>query len=308
MNKSKAQEFMSEISGKNIIDNDFKIIRDDQYVYFPIQEGNSGPWETVMKLPEKNQKKPSPKGHSGAFDVIGDIAVIRERKDGSVDNIVEFIARTRKSIRTIYLDHGVSGELRLRDLELLYGEDNPETLHRENGIILWVNIKKAYFSPRLATERMIIASRVKEGERILDMFCGIGSFTITIMKNHTVEMTAFDKNPDAIAALEINIKRNKVGGLISTHICDSWEGIKTMSNLDRIIMNNPTSRHVDLISIGNALKDRGIVNFYEINDVEGIAERMKLFNEEGFETMNKRIVHGYSKNSSMVSLEFRKVN
>ena len=288
------------------MDNNYKIIHNGDFVYFPLLDGIKVNEETVSLVPEKNERKPTPRGHSGAFDVIGDIAIIRERKDGNASNIIDFIKNTRKNIRAIYIDHGVDGEFRLRDLEFVYGDDNPETVHRENGIMLWLNVKNVYFSPRLATERMIIAGKVRENENILDMFCGAGPFTITIMKNHNVRVIALDKNPEAIRALEKNFSLNKIKGNLKTRVCDSWEEIKHIVNMDRIIMNNPTSRKVDFELIRNSLKMNGTVNFYEINSTEGIAERMESFRREGFMPVDKRIVHGYSKTSSMVSMEFRR--
>ena len=288
------------------MDNNYKIIHKGDYVYFPLLEGIEVEEETVSLIPEKNERKPTPRGHSGAFDVIGDIAIIRERKDGNITKIIEFIKNTRKNIRAIYIDHGVEGEFRLRNLEFVHGEDNPETIHRENGIMLWLNVKSVYFSPRLATERMIIAGKVREKENILDMFCGVGPFTITIMKTHNVSVLALDKNPDAIQALEKNYSLNKIKGNLKTKVCDSWTEIENIRNMDRILMNNPTSRKVDFELIRNSLKINGTVNFYEINSTEGIAERMESFRREGFMPVDKRIVHGYSKKSSMVSMEFRR--
>ena len=264
------------------MDNNYKIIHNGDFVYFPLLEGVEVEEETVSLIPEKNERKPTPRGHSGAFDVIGDIAIIRERKDGNITKIIEFIKNTRKNIRAIYIDHGVEGEFRLRNLEFVHGEDNPETIHRENGIMLWLNVKSVYFSPRLATERMIIAGKVSEKENILDMFCGVGPFTITIMKNHNVSVLALDKNPDAIQALEKNYSLNKIKGNLKTKVCDSWKEIENIHNMDRIIMNNPTSRKVDFELIRNSLKMNGTVNFYEINSTEGIAERMESFRREGF--------------------------
>jgi tRNA (guanine37-N1)-methyltransferase len=298
---------MKSIYGKSIMDSSYKIVHDEDFVYFPLLDGSKVDEEIVFLVPEKNERMPTPRGHSGAFDVIGDIAIIRERKDGNASNIVEFIKNTKKNIRAIYIDHGVEGEFRLRDLEFVFGEDNPETIHRENGIMLWLNVKNVYFSPRLATERMIVAGKVRENENILDMFCGAGPFTITIMKNHNVNVLALDKNPEAIRALEKNFSLNKVKGTLKTKVCDSWKEIENIHNMDRIIMNNPTSRKVDFELIRNSLKMNGTVNFYEINSTEGIAERMESFRREHFMPVEKRIVHGYSKTSSMVSMEFRRV-
>ena len=46
---------------------------------------------------------------------------------------------------------------------------------------------------------------VNEGEKILDMFCGIGPFPIVIAREKDVEITAVDINESAIKYLDENI-------------------------------------------------------------------------------------------------------
>ena len=75
--------------------------------------------------------------------------------------------RCRKAfprLRTVALDKGVKGELRVRDLEVIAGGPGTETTHLEYGIKLLVDPAKVYFNPRLANERSRIASLVRQGE------------------------------------------------------------------------------------------------------------------------------------------------
>ena len=104
----------------------------------------------------------------------------------------------------------IKGTIRIRDLEFLAGTDDSITIHKEHGARLKLDVKEVYFSPRLATERIRVSNSVKDGEKILDMFCGIGPFPILIAKNHDVDITAVDINEAAIKYLNENIKLNKL--------------------------------------------------------------------------------------------------
>ena len=70
-----------------------------------------------------------------------------------------------------------------------------ETVHKEFGSRFLLDVKKVYFSPRLATERKRITDHVKNNEIIVDMFAGIGPFSISIARKHKVKIYAIDINP-----------------------------------------------------------------------------------------------------------------
>ena len=66
----------------------------------------------------------------------------------------------------------IKGELRTRDMEIIAGENSTETIHKEFGLRFKIDVKKAYFSPRLATERKHVTELVKEGETVLEISSG----------------------------------------------------------------------------------------------------------------------------------------
>jgi tRNA (guanine37-N1)-methyltransferase len=118
---------------------------------------------------------------------------------------------------------------------LFRSERTTETIHKENGIRLKIDINKAYFSPRLQTERQRVIEQVKPGETVIDMFCGVGPYSIAIAKKAR-EVYAIDHNPAAIKLLKENIKLNKVTNVKALK-GDALELIKTLPKADRIIMN-----------------------------------------------------------------------
>ena len=161
----------------------------------------------------------------------------------------------------------VKGTTRVRDLEFLAGVDDSVTIHKEHGARLKLDVREVYFSPRLATERKRVMESVKEGEKILDMFCGIGPFPIVIAKNKNVDITAVDINEAAIKYLNENIKLNKLKGNVQTYCGD----VREVSNMfktkfDRIIMNLPGLAYTFLDVSVDLIEDGGIINYYEFSD------------------------------------------
>ena len=70
----------------------------------------------------------------------------------------------------------VEGDFRTRNLELIEGDEKTETEYRENGCRFIVDVEKAFFSPRLSTERERISNLVNDHDVIINMFGGVGMF------------------------------------------------------------------------------------------------------------------------------------
>lgn len=204
-----------------------------------------------------------------SFDTIGDIVILeipedlQDKKQLIGDAALKFTKR-----RSIYMKKSaVKGTTRIRDLEFLSGKDDSVTIHKENGARLKLDVREVYFSPRLATERKRVMESVNNGEKILDMFCGIGPFPIVIAKNRDVDITAVDINESAIKYLDENIKLNKLKGNIKSYCGDVRqvsEEFKT--KFDRIIMNLPGLAYTFLDVSVNLIEDGGIINYYEFSD------------------------------------------
>ena len=187
----------------------------------------------------------------------------------------------------------IKGTTRVRDLEFLAGVDDSETIHKEHGARLKLDVREVYFSPRLATERKRVMESVEDGEKILDMFCGIGPFPIVIAKNKDVDITAVDINESAIHYLDENIRLNKLKGTIKTYCGDVREVSKSFkTKFDRIIMNLPGLAYTFLDVSINLIEDGGIINYYEFSDSyeQGINRIKEACDNAGkqFEIINTR--------------------
>ena len=208
-----------------------------------------------------------------SFDIIGDIAIVEipENLEKHKKEIGEATIQFTKR-KTAYMKRSpVEGITRTRQLELIAGEDNPVTIHKEHGTRLKLDVKKVYFSPRLATERKRVQEETNDGEEILDMFAGIGPFPIVIAKEKNVDITAVDINEYAIKYLKENIKLNKLKP--NAHITPICADTKEAANnelkdrkFDRIIMNLPglAPEFLDLaVSLCN---DGGVIHYYEFSE------------------------------------------
>lgn len=153
-----------------------------------------------------------------SYDIIGDIAVIRvpEALQQHSEIIAEAVMQTHKRVRSMWRQVGpVSGDLRLRELEWMAGEKRTETVHREHGCVFKVDLKRCYFSPRLSYERMRIARQIQPGEVIVNMFAGVGCYSIIIAKHSEAsKIYSIDINPVAVQYMKENVELNKVMGRV----------------------------------------------------------------------------------------------
>ncbi len=139
-----------------------------------------------------------------------------------------------------------------------------------------LDVKKVYFSPRLATERKRITDHVQNNEIIVDMFAGIGPFSISIARKHQVKIYSIDINPYAYKYLKKNINLNKLEGNIIPILGDVEEVLNGLNLCaDRILMNLPGTAWNFLDTAIKSLKPGGILHYYEFaSDYQHPIERI----------------------------------
>ncbi|MEM3671169.1 MAG: class I SAM-dependent methyltransferase family protein [Thermoprotei archaeon] len=176
------------------------------------------------------------------FDLIGDIALIKKGFRGvRYKAEAAKIARVHRNVKTVYVKvGGLQGSERIPELRCVYGPDRSSTVHRENGLRFQVDVRKAYFNPRLGAERLRVARMVSRGERVLDMFAGVGPYAVTIAKFAGARVDAVDLNPDAVRLLSANISLNGVEDRVTPIHADASLLPETMV-YDRVVMNLPFS-------------------------------------------------------------------
>ncbi len=202
-----------------------------------------------------------------AFDQVGDIIIIRipdsllSKKEIIGKTLLEQV-KTAKSV--FYQASSVEGDFRTRDLEILAGENKTETEYKEFGCRFIVDVEKAFFSPRLSTERDRIADLVQEGETVINMFGGVGMFSIIAAKRKKCTVYNIDINPIAAKLCEKNIELNKLAGKVISIHGDATKIVeeKLKDKGDRVLMLLPERSDEFLYSAIFAAKNNGIIHYY----------------------------------------------
>jgi tRNA (guanine37-N1)-methyltransferase len=170
-----------------------------------------------------------------SYDIMGDIAIIRvpEELKSQSPVIAETVMRTQKHVKTVLRQtSAVLGEYRLRQLEWIAGEHKTETLHREFGGVFKVDLSKCYFSPCLSFERMRIAKLVQSNEAVVNMFAGVGTFSV-LMAKYGGARTVFsiDMNPVAVEYMRTNIRLNRVQSQVAPILGDARQVMQGLKNV-----------------------------------------------------------------------------
>lgn len=202
-----------------------------------------------------------------AFDQIGEIIIVRipDSLLSKKKIIGKALLDDVKIVRSVFCQSSaVSGDFRTRDLEILAGEDNTETEYKEFGCRFTVDVEKAFFSPRLSTERERIANLIQNGEVITNMFAGIGMFSIMAAKKKKCTVYSLDINPIASKLCKTNIESNKLSGNVMSINGDASEIIKEqlIDKSDRTLMLLPERSDEFLQSAIDTTKDGGIIHYY----------------------------------------------
>jgi tRNA (guanine37-N1)-methyltransferase len=219
-----------------------------------------------------------------SFDVIGDIAIIKINALQNAEAIANQIMACQKNIKTVLTPTtSIMGDFRVRGLKYLAGEIKTVTCHKESGCSFKVDVEKCYFSPRLSFEHSRIAKLVESGETVVNMFAGIGCFSIFIAKTASqTRVYSIDVNPTAIQCMEENVRINEVEEYVFPMLGDAKDIInsKLQGVADRVLMPLPEIALEYLPHALSALKQAGgWIHYYDFQHAQGKenpAEKTKL--------------------------------
>ncbi len=211
-----------------------------------------------------------------SFDIVGDIAIIKMRNgnNSNAKAVASKIMSMHRGVKSVFVqDSPILGAFRVRALRLVAGENKTITKYRESGCVFEVDIEKCYFSPRLLHERSRIAGLVKHDETIVNMFAGVGCFSIIIARTlDRTKIFSIDVNPVAIKFMEKNIRLNRVFGKVIPMFGDSKEIMKTnlQGRADRVLMPLPEKALEYLpYAVYSLKKQGGWIHYYDFQHSVG---------------------------------------
>ena len=216
-----------------------------------------------------------------AFDQVGNIIIVKipdsllPKKKLIGESLLEQV-KSAKSV--FYQSSSVEGEFRTRDLEIIAGDDKTETEYKESGCRFFVDVRNVFFSPRLSSERTRIAEFVNNDEVVVNMFGGVGIFSIIAAKMKKCTVFNIDINPLAAKLCKKNIAINKLVGNVISIEGDASQVINSQleNKSDRTLMLLPEKSDEFLDSAILSTKSGGIIHYYSHIHADKKSDAAKL--------------------------------
>ena len=217
-----------------------------------------------------------------------------------------------KGVRTVALREGViSGRYRRPKLKVIAGNPSTETVHRENGCLFKLDVAQVMFSLGNVYERARLPKLVQLGEVVVDLFAGVGQFSIPIAKHaRPSRIYAVELNPVAYGYLRENIRLNRIGHVVKPLLGDC-SAVTPRGVSDRVVMGILHVTHHYLPLALEVLKPSGGVIHYHESVPSGIRfERpiKRVFDAavgREVEIFGKRVVKRYAPGVDHVVIDVR---
>jgi len=232
---------------------------------------SSKPMERIMEMLELPEEL---KVHiPQKWELVGDILIfklhpfLKEKRR----EIAEAYASVLK-VKAVFEDiRGIKDEFREPEFEKIIGED-AETIHRENGILYKLDASKLMFSSGNKHERMRMAEIDMNNEVVVDMFAGIGYFSLPIAKySSPKKVIACEKNPLAFHYLLENLRLNRLDNI--KPVLKDCRELEVDEKADRIIMGYVKDTHLYLPKALELVKSGGIIHYHEVCPIELLPDR-----------------------------------
>tara|TARA_Y100000310_G_scaffold239524_1_gene243139 strand:- start:2615 stop:3475 length:861 start_codon:yes stop_codon:yes gene_type:complete len=246
------------------------------------------------------------------YQKIGDIIILSLNEklnefEKEIGNVV--IETGNGKVKTVCMKiGGVVGEMRKPQIKIIVGGKNLEVCHFENGVYFVFDVSKIMFAKGNVAERGRLPKQVGRDEIIVDMFTGIGYFTVPIAKiGKPSKIYAIELNPDSVKYLKKTIEKNKLEN-VEVIQGDSREEVEKLMDrgvkADRVLLGY-LPPPIEFVSYAmKIIKKGGLIHYddlvYSGNKEKDIEKTMKMFNEEakgagfnGAELVNAQKVKSY---------------
>ncbi len=211
------------------------------------------------------------------WEYVGDIVIIR--LDANAEPYKERIGETyayELGMSTVCVDRGgVTGEFRHPDMEIIFG-NRTESVRLENGILYDLDVTKVMFASGNVDERERMKMLDCTGEIVVDMFAGIGYFTLPIAKYaNPSKVIACEKNPESYEFLVKNISLNEVEDVVTPVLSDNRDLDFGEHFADRILMGYVQITSEFISKALEMIKKGGIIHYHDTFYINEYKEKVK---------------------------------
>ncbi|WP_435100942.1 class I SAM-dependent methyltransferase [Halarchaeum sp. P4] len=249
--KADAEEKLDTLEAEGVYDDARKVVEhDDDHVELPVlAEPRATTFDDLVTQPDPEIRRASlddylrERGWDDAeverapssWAIVGDVILVSFPEDcPDREAVGEALLELHGEAETVLARGGIAGETREPDVEVVAGHGDTETVHTEHGTRYALDLADVMFAPGNKAERARMGEVVREGERVLDMFAGIGYFALP-MARAGADVVAVEKNPTAFRYLAENAQLNGVGANLECVLGDCRE-YDAVEPFDRVVM------------------------------------------------------------------------
>jgi tRNA wybutosine-synthesizing protein 2 len=244
-----------------------------------------------------------------SWAVVGSIVLVDVEGCPNPEAVGEALLALHGEADTVLAREGIAGRTREPDVRVLAGEGDTETVHTEHGTRYAMDLAEVMFSPGNEAERSGMADRVEAGERVFDMFAGIGYFTLPMARAGAAVLAA-EIRPASYRYLVENAVLNGVQERVEAYRADCAD-VEIEEPVDRVVMGHYEA-HERLDSAIEALRSGGTLHLHEatptaelwgrpVGRIEAAADRAG----RSVAVLDRRVVKGYSAGVEHVVVDAR---
>lgn len=251
-----AEAALQHLIDRGLLDDSRRISRNERVVQLPVTDPPEGfpfDFEVVEQEEIMPRGYPTPMAEIRArvreelpsvdlamlpdsWEKIGDVLVMRFPDDFTEKREAAAIYADVVGCRAVLEDAGgISGVMRRPLVRHIWGDHDTETVHIENGISYRLDPQRVMFSSGNVDERIRMASVASSGEVAVDLFAGIGYFTLPLAVHGNARVYACEINPTAAEYLRSSAALNEVESRVEVRKGDCRE-VAPHGVAERVVM------------------------------------------------------------------------
>jgi tRNA wybutosine-synthesizing protein 2 len=245
------------------------------------------------------------------WEMLGDVLIVKfpEPLRPHLKRIAQAYA-LELGAKTVLDERGyIDGLFRTPRMEVVYGSETV-TVHREGAIRYRLDAARLMFSSGNFDEKKRMGELDCTGETVVDMFAGIGYFTLPIAKlAHARRVIACEINPLAHSFLRQNLILNEVESVVETYLGDN-RTLPYEDVADRIIMGYIGSTEASLPKAMSLIRKGGVIHYHDVCSIDEIPGKLvgaftRAAGGRRFEVLQVKEVKAYAPSKSHMVIDVR---